>query len=475
MDLGRLKVLVVIASYGVKNLRFLKQIIQTYRALPFQVDLVVVSEAEKDLGPDVKVVVGLPSSNTWSLPFAHKAVFARAVDQYDLFVYSEDDIGVEEHHIRAFLDATKSLNDDEIAGFLHYEVNATGQRVLNGAWAHYHWLPESVRRRGRYTVAEFTNEHAGFYILTQDQLRRAIASGGFMLGPREGRYQLPETAATDPYTVCGFRKVVCVSHIEDFLIHHLPDCYFAGLEVSLPSLKEQIQTLMNICAGAHPSTTLCEVESKSWPNGWPKHYYEKASDAVLRMVPSDARTILSVGCGSGHLEAKLQGRGAAVTAVPLDSVIGEVAERRGMRVVYGTWPDWVRTLADESFDCVVMLNLLHLHSSPERLILDLGRFVGRGGSLVLGGPNFNRLPWLIKRILNLDDYGKLRHFELSGHNICGPRSLAPSIAECNLQVEKVEWHDHAFNRTGLRGKPLRLGSLTAKNWLIRARRPHGAR
>ncbi len=40
------------------------------------------------------------------------------------------------------------------------------------------------------TYAQFTNAHSACYILTRDQLRRAIASGGFMTEPYAGEYDM---------------------------------------------------------------------------------------------------------------------------------------------------------------------------------------------------------------------------------------------------------------------------------------------
>ncbi|HTO02775.1 MAG TPA: hypothetical protein VL069_03690, partial [Opitutus sp.] len=124
------RVLVTIASYGLSHIQFLRQIIRTYQCLPMDVRIVVLSDAPKDLDPNVEVIVGLPSSNPWTLPFAHKAVFAERADLFDLFIYSEDDIGASEANIRAFLDAAPQLATDEIAGFLRYEVAADGTCFL---------------------------------------------------------------------------------------------------------------------------------------------------------------------------------------------------------------------------------------------------------------------------------------------------------------------------------------------------------
>src|SRR4030081_2973540 len=97
----RLRLCVVIASYGDKNIEFLKRIIRNYQGMDMEVAIFVLSEAPKDLGPDVKVLVGLPSRNPWSLPFGHKRVFADNLDRYDLFAYSEDDMEVTEENFHA--------------------------------------------------------------------------------------------------------------------------------------------------------------------------------------------------------------------------------------------------------------------------------------------------------------------------------------------------------------------------------------
>src|SRR5437016_666058 len=110
----RLRLLVAIASFGEKNLDLLKRIIAKYQGMDLDVDVVVLSNAPKNLGPKVKVLVGLPAKNPWSLPFAHKPLFAEKVNDYDLFAYSEDDMEVTEQNIKAFLRATRELASDEI-------------------------------------------------------------------------------------------------------------------------------------------------------------------------------------------------------------------------------------------------------------------------------------------------------------------------------------------------------------------------
>src|SRR4029077_12422432 len=97
---ARLRVLVALASYGTANDRYLTRVIEEYRSMAFDVDIVVLSNLRKHLSADIRVFVGLPNRNPWSLPFAHKPLFLEGLEQYDLFVYSEDDILITERNLR---------------------------------------------------------------------------------------------------------------------------------------------------------------------------------------------------------------------------------------------------------------------------------------------------------------------------------------------------------------------------------------
>ena len=468
-DLGlgrRVRLLVVIASYGLKNLELLKRLIRGYQGMAMDVSVVVVSDARKELGLGVRVVVGLPSKNPWSLPFAHKAVFAQNADQYDLFVYSEDDMEVMEENIQAFLRVTPSLAQDEIAGFLRYEVDESGTWSLPEAHGSYHWKPESVKQRGDYTIAEFTNEHAAFYLLTQAQLKKAIASGGFLRAPYEGRYDMLCTAATDPYTSCGFRKVMCISPVEDFLIHHLSNRYAGQLGVSLSAFKEQIKAQLAIARGTHPASSLCEPKCHLSRGEWSKSYYEKPNEELLTLVPDNAKSILSIGCGWGATEATLKERGAAVTAVPMDSIIGAGAARLGIDVVYGTLDECLGELEGRAFDCVIVTNLLHLLPTPRQVVERCSQFVRQGGTFVISGPNFGSARVLAKRALGIGDYRSLGDFDEGGIHVLGPRVLKRYLRSSGLKVSAVRW----LNRAAMGGMKRKLGCIGAVKWVLQARR-----
>jgi len=245
-----MRILVVIASYGVANDGYLRQVVREYQGMQGAVDIVVLCEKPKPVPPGTRLLAGLPTKDPWSLPFAHKRLFTEHVDEYDLFIYAEDDILITKDNVEAFLEASSILPEDEIAGFLRIELGPDGQLYYPDVNRQFHWDPQSVRARGSHFLARFSCEHSACYILTRVQLKRAIASGGFTVGPHQGKYDLACTASTDVYTQCGAKKMVCISELQRFYVRHLSNKYI-GTELDLEDVEFQnlVRALHEIRAG----------------------------------------------------------------------------------------------------------------------------------------------------------------------------------------------------------------------------------
>lgn len=394
------RVLVAIANHGTKNRHFLDRLLKAYRSMRgYVVDIVVLSNIPKDLGADIEVRVGLPDPDPWSLPFAHKALFADRCDDYDLFIYSEDDTLMEEKNIDAFVEETRVLPDDEIAGFMRYEVDPGGRRYFSSIHSHYHWDTRSVVRRGGSVFAYHTNEHAACFILTRAQLKRAIASGGFLLPPRKGRYDMLVTAATDPYTVCGMRKMVCISRFDDFCLHHLPNVYCGKLGLEEKPGRLMIAKLMTYGEQGqnHPVGPLFQAYPLRDSDPWNKAYHERVREDVLRAVPEAARRVLSVGCGSAANESLLMARGLEVTAIPLDPVIATIGEADGIEMLPADFDLAASLLEGRHFDCIMMLDILQQLDDPVAVIRKYREFLADDGVFLASVPNWNYCGILRKR------------------------------------------------------------------------------
>jgi 2-polyprenyl-3-methyl-5-hydroxy-6-metoxy-1,4-benzoquinol methylase len=394
-----MKILVTIASYGAGNDPYLERMIAEYRSMAHAVDIVILSNIPKPMPPGVEVVVGLPTSDPWSLPFAHKRVLADRVDRYDLFIYSENDILITIKNIDAFLWATTLLPENEIAGFLRTEVGPDGRRYYPDVNKMYHWDPQSVEKRGDHIFSCFTCEHAGCYILTRPQLQRAIDSGGFLVEPHDGKYDLACTAATDPYTQCGFKKMICISALDQFLVPHLSNKY-VGTDYDLEEcdFEPQIEALMEINQGKRSRAQLLKTETSLPLQKLSKSYYEAPRREILELIPAEVRTLLSIGCGWGAMEQSLIQKGIQVAGVPLDSVISACAEARGVRMVAPDFETAWKELGDEQFDCVLLSNILHLVPHPSAILSECGRRLLDGGHIIVIAPNFNYLKLVWRRI-----------------------------------------------------------------------------
>lgn len=432
-----MKILVAIANYGTKNDHFLRRVLGEYRRMDYEVDLVVFSNMKKELGPEVELIVGLPARNPWSLPFAHKKVFADRADKYDLFIYSEDDILVKQRNIEAFLRATQVLPSNEIAGFLRTEVASDGRRYFADVHSHFHWDPASVCQRGECVFAYFTNEHSACYLLTRKQLRRAIASGGYLVRPQDGKHYMLETAATDPYTGCGMRKMICISDLNDFLLPHLPNKYIGRMGLEESELNRQLEALLAIDRGERVPAKLLGVETKVRHQKWSKSYYEPCNKAAVSLVPKTARNVLSVGCGQGLTEQSLIERGVRVVGLPLDSVIASCSEAKGVSVLLGELHTVSYQLNGDRFDCILLLDILHLLPDPVSTLTSFRRLLTPDGRIVIGLPNFSYLPYIWRWVRHDPEWMNVGNYENSGLHVTTRRVVRRWFAECELETEKI--------------------------------------
>jgi 2-polyprenyl-3-methyl-5-hydroxy-6-metoxy-1,4-benzoquinol methylase len=463
-----MKILVAIASYGTCNDVYLRQLLDEYSTMPHELNIVVMSNIEKKLGPNIKVVEGLPSRNPWSLPFAHKAIFEKHLRDHDLFIYSEDDTLITEANIAAFLWATSVLEPGEIAGFIRSEQSSDNSLYYSTIHNHYHWDVGSVCRRQDETFAHFTNEHSACYMLTQEQLRRAITSGGFCVPPHEGKYDLLVSAATDPYTQCGLKKLVCISRLAQFTCKHLTNKYIGRTGICAEMLQIQIDALLEMDHSKLDTAVSMRVEPSLPGTRWIKSYYEPCRDDLLSLVPASARKVLSVGCGWGDTEEALLERNINVTAIPLDIVIGRVAQARGLRVVPCLLGEAPMHLAGESFDVILISGLLHLVDDPMALLRGFKALLNPGGLVIASFPNVNHASVWWRRLIQAPAVQGLNDFRHSGMHMTSLPRVTQWLQSAGYRVETSNsviggrWSRYDRATLGM------LGGLWASDYCITA-------
>lgn len=381
-----LSVLVAIASYGMAQDHYLARLLKEYRKLRMNVRSVVLTNKPKHVG-QAEVVAGLPTQDPYSLPFAHRKLFAENAGLHDLFIYSEDDTLISERHIQAFINAQSKLRENEIPGFIRSEISPDGSRFVTSIHHHFRWQPESVVERGGELFAKLSNEHSGCFMVTRKQLRGALASGGFLVPPHAETYGMLETAASDLYTQCGLQRLISLARTEDFIVPHLPNKYYTTMGIPVEELELQTQALRELWREGGWTGKLFEPCSGARGFRWSKNLYECVDERLLGCIPPGTKSVLSVGCGWGENEARLAESGIEVCAVPLDAVFAASLSRRGIRAVVGPFNEAMEQVASESFDVVLLDDVLHLVEDPVGWLQRLGCLLAPEGHLIASTPN----------------------------------------------------------------------------------------
>ena len=294
----------------------------------------------------------------------------------------------------------RSFDSGELAGFIRSEEGPDGKLYYSTIHRHYHWDASSVCERGGELFAYLTNEHGACYVLTRPQLKRAIQSGGFAVPPHEGRYDMLVSAATDPYTQCGFKKLMCISRLDDFACSHLSNRYVGRTGTDKSIVDIQIDALREIGRNAEHVPEAIPVETPDGNPRWAKSYYERRLDAAIDFfITRGARNVLSLGCGWGETEAGLMAAGTTVTAIPLDVVIGRVAASKGVEVIWASLEDGARQLDGRRFDGLFVSSILHLVRDPSALLATYCSFISESGAAFISSPNCRHLavrvkPWI---------------------------------------------------------------------------------
>lgn len=223
-----MNVLAVLVNYGEEQLHYLQQVVTSLKSFKkYNVTIIVNSNIPLNNIKGIDHVNVIKLNDYQLLPLTCKQVIWHYRDEFDIFLFGENDHLFAEHHIDNYLRYTSVLPDNRIAGLIQYEENKTG-KYYPAYHAHYDWDYDSVEEYEGLKFAHFTNIHQATFILTQEQLLRIGQMHDFtqFFGP--SHYSVKCKVNTDIYQFCGMKKMICISEFEDNLIHHLPNIYING-------------------------------------------------------------------------------------------------------------------------------------------------------------------------------------------------------------------------------------------------------
>jgi len=253
-----MKVLVCIVNHGENQIWCLEQLLKEYKSWKYDVDIIIHSNISLPLENNktsplydgVKVQTYNNLENPHYLPFQTRKTIFDLKNDYDLFIYSENDHLITQRNIDAFLKVTSFLPNDKICGFFQYELYDCG-KVYPGAHAHFSWDFQTifqVKEHSNYVFASYSNPHQASYVLTKNQLNKVIKEIDFLTLDLRSGFTPKCTVNTDIYLKPKWDKVLCISHWEDFLIQHLPNRY---LKVLCTHQKDFDPVVIEMCRQVH--------------------------------------------------------------------------------------------------------------------------------------------------------------------------------------------------------------------------------
>jgi len=234
--------------------------------------------------------------------------------------------------------------------------------------------------------------------------------------------------------------MVSLSSLDDFLVRHLPGNKFAGRPYAARAeFQKQIDALLEIKKHGRPRTLLFDPETKALHVKWSKDYYEPVRPEILSFLPEGARSVLSIGCGWGTVEGYLVRKGLRVVGVPMDSAIAACAEAKGVEIVYGDFKTAREKLADESFDCILLSNVLRLVRDPAAMLSTFVELLSQQGVVIASMPNLGRMRIGLGRLRGKPQYQKLGSYEENGLHLTSARLVRKWYRDCRLKVERFEY------------------------------------
>lgn len=240
-----MKLLVGITSFGTAHAAYLDCVLKAYKAMACDSYILIFTEQWRQMRPDVIQVVKEVGHDPHSLTWAHRERFAQHQDEFDYFLYAEDDILITERNLMAWIEANEALGNDEtlVPAFFVRETAPDGRPNYPQVHASFHWAPPVIEA-GAHRFCHFTNVHPACCMLSQRQLKRAIASGKYVAGPHwSGPYATRELACSGAFYECGLTSLVDLSRFHEMTVEHLPGNYVGVLGVGREEIERQMARL----------------------------------------------------------------------------------------------------------------------------------------------------------------------------------------------------------------------------------------
>jgi len=186
-----------------------------------------------------------------------------------------------------------------------------------------------------------------------------------------------------------------------------------------------------------------------------EQYFRWVRTDILRHVPDDAKSVLSVGCGAGFTERELVLGGARVVGIERDPAAAAAAVENGLSVICNSVANANAQLSGMVFDCMIYGDVLEHLLEPGSVLKSHVQFLRPGGRIIISAPNFRhyKVFWhlFIKGVIPYADAGL---FDRTHVCFTTRRLVEGWVRDAGLTIHAVEaliWRrrDQFFNQLSL--------------------------
>ncbi len=157
---------------------------------------------------------------------------------------------------------------------------------------------------------------------------------------------------------------------------------------------------------------------------------------LLELVPSEAKSILEIGCGEGILGEQLRNRQEArVVGIEIDEEAAAAARNRLDKVHAGDAREVIREI-DERFEWIVGGDVLEHMADPWEFLRELKRVAEPGGRLLLSIPNIAAWPVVAELLRGRFDYLYAGHLSAGHLRFFTKKTIEDTIS---MGTWSVEW------------------------------------
>ncbi len=171
----------------------------------------------------------------------------------------------------------------------------------------------------------------------------------------------------------------------------------------------------------------------------PKQVYRKERGEVIDRIPAGANRILDIGCGKGTMGRGIRTRWGEVHLVGIERDPSRAFEARAYydRVIEADAGAWIPDFEDESFDAIILADVLEHVENPSALLRRYVPYLASHGVLVLSVPNIRYHEVLEELAQGRFDYQEQGILDRSHLRFFTRKSLVELLESAGLQVEAI--------------------------------------